>query len=158
MPRRVYFSFHPDLEAWRAKVVLDCWVAGLDHEAAGCWDPAAWQQARQTGEEAVRHMINRALEQTSVTVVLIGSRAREHEWAVYEIQKSYQRRNGLLGIYIHGIADAQGRVEPKGENPFATLYLEETNHPLPFSRLYPSYDWVKDEGPRHVASWIVGAR
>jgi hypothetical protein len=64
-------------------------------------------------------MINAALENTTVTVVLIGAETAYREWVDYEIKKSIGRGNGLLGIYIDQIKDQYGRISARGLVPTA---------------------------------------
>jgi len=102
MARRVFFSFHYERDIWRANVVRNSWVT-QDREAAGFWDASLWEEAKKQGDEAIKRMINRGLENTSVTAVLIRSETASREWVQYEIKRSYERLNGLLGIFIDGI-------------------------------------------------------
>jgi hypothetical protein len=43
-------------------------------------------------------MILKHLENTSVTVVLIGTETANRPWVKYEIEQSIARKNGLLGV------------------------------------------------------------
>jgi hypothetical protein len=72
MVSRVFFSFHYERDMWRARVVRDSWVT-QDREAAGFRGTSLWEEAKRKGDDAVRRMIDRALENTSVRAVLIGT-------------------------------------------------------------------------------------
>jgi hypothetical protein len=113
-------------------------------------------------------MINAGLQGTSVTVVLIGSQTANRQWINYEIEESHKRGNGILGIYIHGIACATTqRTDSKSANPFDFLYVEQPNQSsqysymaspkVPMSKLYPTYDWVLDEGYNNFQTWVEAA-
>jgi len=157
MARRVFFSFHYERDIWRASVVRNSWVTKPDREAAGFWDAAEWEKVKRKGEEAVKKWINKNLEGTSVTVVLIGSETATREWVNYEIKKSYERGNGMLGIYIHNIKDKDSKTDRKGKNPFDNFYIERHGKRIYLSQIYKTYDWVYDDGYNNLGEWIEEA-
>jgi len=118
MARKVFFSFHYERDVWRANVVRNSWVTKPDREAAGFIDAAEFEKIQRQGHLAVKRWINSQLEGTSVTVVLIGAETYMRRWVRYEIIKSFDKGNGLLGIYIHKIKNKDGNTDSKGENPF----------------------------------------
>lgn len=156
MARRVFFSFHYERDIWRANVVRNCWVT-QDREAAGFWDASLWEEAKKQGDEAIRRMINRGLDNTSVTAVLIGAQTAGREWVKYEIKRSVERGNGLLGIFIDGIKDRYGRPDLRGDNPFDGFYFDRNGRRVYLSAIYPTYDWVQDDGYGGFARWVEAA-
>lgn len=157
MARRVFFSFHFDRDIWRANVVRNSWVTHDDREEAGYWDASLWEEAKKSGDTAIRRMIDNGLEGTSVTAVLIGFETSGREWVQYEIKKSYERGNGLIGVYIHNVKDRFGRSDRVGQNPFGRIYTEQSNRKRYFSDLYSTYDWINDNGYSNIAKWIEDA-
>lgn len=123
MARKVFFSFHyDDVVSFRANVVRNHgFFAG--NQKAGFWDNSIWENAKKSGDIALKRMINEELEGTSVTCVLIGSETYARPWVRYEILKSIERGNGLFGVYINGIKDKNQRIGVRGGNPFEFLYL-----------------------------------
>ncbi len=104
MARRVFFSFHYELDIFRANQVRNAnVVAGPD--VAGFFDHSEYEDAQRRGDAAISQMILRHLNNTSVTVVLIGTYTASRVWVQYEIQESVKRKNGLLGIYINHLQD-----------------------------------------------------
>jgi len=113
--RRVFFSFDYD-DVWRAANVRNAHV--VDGRArAGFHDRSLWEAARRKSDSAIARMIDEALKGTSVTVVLIGARTSASRWVRYEIEASVLRGNGLLGVYIDGLADAHRRKGRRGRPP-----------------------------------------
>jgi hypothetical protein len=110
--RRVFFSFHYERDIVRVNQVRNCWVT-QDREVAGFWDASLWEEAKKKGDAAIKKMIDNALENTSVTVVLIGSETADREYVRYEISQSHNRGNGLLGVYVHDLKNFQGKLMPK---------------------------------------------
>jgi|SRR5271157_871311 len=157
MARRVFFSFQYELDLWRANVVLNAWV-GQDREAAGFWDAAQWEEAKRFGDDAIRRTIDQGLENTTVTAVLIGAETAGRPWVLYEIQKSYERGNGLLGVYLNEIRDQYGFTDiMMGPNPFKRLYIQESGKMKWMSDIYPSYSWVKEHGEQNFNTWVEAA-
>ena len=71
MARRVFFSFEYG-DVSRARLVRNSWVTQI-REAAGFVVAAEFEKIKQQGDQAVRNWINRQLNGTSVTVVLVGA-------------------------------------------------------------------------------------
>lgn len=157
MARRVFFSFHYERDIWRANVVRNSWVTQDDREAAGFWDASLWEEAKKRGDDAIKRMIDKALEGTSVTAVLIGAETAGREWVKYEIKKSHENGNGLLGVYIHNIKDQDENTDTKGSNPFDNFYIEENGKRTYLSAIYPTYDWVNDDGYENFGDWVEEA-
>ena len=146
MARRTFFGFHYELDIWRASQVRNSWVTKPDREAAGFWDAASWEEVKRKGDEAIERWIRDQLSGTSVTAVLIGTETATRKYVQYEIEQSWDKGNGLFGIYIHNMKDRNGYTEPKGSNPFAGKYNN-----------IRTYDWVADSGYENIGDWIEAA-
>lgn len=132
MARRVFFSFHYDGDIFRANQVRNAnVVAGPD--VAGFFDHSEYQEAKNQGDEGIRRMICKHLENTTMTVVLIGNQTANRRWVKFEIDESIKRKNGFLGIYIHHLKDNYGNISPRGPKP-----------DVPYGVEFPAYDWDKD--------------
>ena len=165
MARRVFFSFHYQDDIWRASQIRNSRVT-KDWEANTFLDAASWESVRRKGEVAVKSWIDRQLDGTGVTVVLIGGETADRRYVQYEIEESHRRGNGLLGIHIHRLKNQKGETSSRGRNPFSniTVDVEEsflglwTNKQRKrLSEIYPTYDWVGDEGYQNVGQWIEDA-
>jgi len=156
MARRVFFSFHYERDVWRAGQVRNSWVT-KDREAAGFWDAASWEEIKKKGEESIKKWIDKQLEGTSVTAVLIGAETSGREYVDYEIEQSHKKGNGLLGIYIHNIKDNKLNTDVKGNNPFDHWYITVDGQKKFFSSIYSTYDWVNDDGYKNLGDWVEKA-
>jgi hypothetical protein len=132
MTRRVFFCFHYDLDHWRAKQVIESNVV-TRADRGGFFDPLEYEDAKGKGAEAIKRMIVRHLANSTVTVVLIGSRTSVRPLVKYGIEESVKRGNGLLGIRIHHLKDQMGRVSFAGRLPAVPAGIE-----------FPVYDWDGD--------------
>lgn len=142
MAHRTFFSFHYEQDVQRASVVRNS--SKLKSSITPEWIEASiWESAKASNDAAVQKLIDEALVGTSVTAVLIGSQTASRRWVQYEINKSVERGNGLLGIYIHNIKDFAGNTDYKGTNP------------LPSG--YPTYDWINHDGYTNLGTWVDDA-
>jgi hypothetical protein len=141
MVRRVFFSFDYDRDVWRAMQVRKSWVT-QDREDRGFFDASLYEEAKKKGD-AIKRLIDEGLQYTSVTAVLIGVETARSRWVNYEIDKSIERGNGLLGIYIHILGDRFGNVDAKEPNPLDR-----------FGRKYHTYWWHGDNGRKNCGDWI----
>ncbi len=133
MARRVFFSFHYDRDVWRANQVRNCnVVAGTD--VAGFFDHSEYEEAKKKGREGIERMISRNLRNTSVTVVLLGKETASRRWVRYEIKKSIEQDNGLLGIRIHHL---------KNQHRESDWWPGPKPH-VPDDVEFPVYDWDGD--------------
>ena len=144
MARHVYFAFHYQRDIWRVNVVRNSNVV-QGFESAGFIDYSLWEEAKKQGDEAIKRLINNRLVGTTVTVVLIGAKTAEREYVDYEIQRSWNKKNGLIGVYIHNIEDRYGTRDSKGADPFAGYTSIKT------------YDWINDDGYNNLGDWVDAA-
>jgi hypothetical protein len=114
--RHVFFSFHCQRDIWRANVVRNSGVV-IGEAAAGFRDASLWEEAKRKGDAAIKKLIDDGLIGTTVTVVLIGSETANRRYVNYEIDKSIERNNGLLGLRIHNIRDRNGNTDFAGLIP-----------------------------------------
>lgn len=156
MARRTFFSFHYSPDCWRASQVKNSWVT-QDRKAAGFFNSVEWEEVKKKQDSEIEKWIDKQLMGTSVTVVLIGSNTAGRKWINYEIKSSYKRGNGLLGIYIHNKKNSKGFTGKKGKNPFDTWTITENGRKVSFSSIYPTYDWVNNDGYTNMGSWIEKA-
>jgi hypothetical protein len=157
MARKTFFSFHYKNDVVRANHVRNSNVTKESIEAAGFVDSADFEAVEKQGEAAIKKWIDGQLSGTSVTVVLIGSQTSNREYVKYELQKSYAKGNGLLGIYIHKCKDFSGNTDSKGSNSFGEIGKDANGNSVYFSVAYPCYDWVDDDGYNNLGKWIEAA-
>ena len=140
MARNVFFSFKYK-DASRAMVVRNSWVA-QGKSAAGFIDSADFEEVKRKGDTAIKNWIDNQLKGTSVTVVLVGKDTCISRWVKYEIKKSIEIGNGLLGIDVSKIKDLQGNTSERcGKIPAG----------------YNFYLWNNDDGYSKMGDWIEKA-
>lgn len=158
MARRVFFSFHYKRDAVRAGQVRNSNVIkDKSIETSDFIDAAKWEEIKRGGPEAIKRWIENQLNGTSVTVVLIGAKTSGRKWIKHEISESFEKGNGLLGIYIHKCPLFNGSTDTKGKNPFDNLYFDRNGIKEYLSEIYKTYDWVDDNGRDNLGKWIEQA-
>lgn len=140
MARQAFFSFkYKDVS--RAMIIRNSWVTE-GKQASGFIDAADFEEVKRKGDTAIKNWIDKQLEGTSVTVVLVGEKTCSSRWVKYEIEKSIERGNGLLGIDISKIKDLQGNTSDRcGKIPDG----------------YNFYLWSKNDGYNNMGDWIEKA-
>ena len=157
MARRVFFSFHYDEDINRSMIVRNSWVT-QGKEAAGFIDKAEFERIKRNGENAVCKWIDKQLEGTSITIVLIGKETLNRPFVQYEIIKSIERGNAIIGIHIHNLRDMiTQRTTVKG-NPHTIIGYYNDGTPAYFDYICDDlYDYLEDNGYYNLGSWIEKA-
>jgi hypothetical protein len=126
MARRVFFSFHYQRDIWRANIVRNSNT--IDGAAAAGWhDASLWEEAKRKGDAAIKKLIDEALKNTSATVVCIGAQTSTRKYINYEIEKSIERGNKLIGVRINHLKDKSGNADIPGAIP---AKLQEAGAPI----------------------------
>ncbi len=157
MARRVFFSFHYKRDVRRVVQVRNSWVIRAKGDAQPFLDKAEWEKVKNSSSTAIERWIDDQLKGTSVTVVLIGAETYDREWVRHEIKRSHELGKGLVGIYLNNINDPLTGTDARGKNPFDYWNATVNGQKIPFSQLYKTYDWVRDDGYNNLASWIEQA-
>jgi hypothetical protein len=149
MARKIFFSFHYERDAWRAGQVRNSNVVATEDQY-GFVDAADWESIKKKGDAAIEAWIDDQLQNTSVTVVLIGAETADRDWVQHEILKSWNRGNGIVGIRIHNIKDQDKNTDTAGRNPFDDFKLPDGKL---LSSVCKTHDWVTDEGRKNMGTW-----
>ena len=114
----------------------------LANAPAGFENEWVWKEAERKGDDAVRALIDAALRVTTVTVVCIGSTTAENRYVDYQIEQSISRGNGIVGVRIHALADAQGRTDVEGIVP--ALLIENWYEVHTYSNQTALAGWIEE--------------
>ena len=153
MARQTFFSFHYERDAWRAGQVRNCNLLPTNDQH-GFIDSVDWESIKRQGDDAIKRWINKQLDYTTVSVVLIGTETAGRPWVQHEIIQSWNRGNGLVGIWIHNIKDQDRNTDIAGRNPFDQFKLPDCTL---LSSICKTYDWVLGDGRNNLGTWIEEA-
>ncbi|MCY4305737.1 MAG: TIR domain-containing protein [Aestuariivita sp.] len=139
--RRVFYSFHYKPDAWRASTVRNIGVVEGNQPATD----NDWEKVKSGKGTAIKQWISQQMKGRSCTVVLVGTHTAGRRWIDYEIIESWNKGMGIVGIYVHGIADNAGQTTSKGKNPFKKSRL---------SSIAKCYD-PKGKNSKEKYNWIT---
>ena len=115
MARRVFFSFHYK-HVWKVNQIRN--IPNITgSSAAGFVDASLWEEAKKKGDANIKRMIDKGLENTSVTVVFVTYGTAQRKFINYEIDQSLKRGNGLVAVQIHHLKDKDGNIGRPGSIP-----------------------------------------
>ena len=98
MARRVFFSFHY-ADIMNANIVRMSGQFKTD-SSTGFYDKSLWEEAKTKGDAAIKRLIDKGLENTSVTCFLIGEKTHARPYCKYELKQSLALGKGILGILL----------------------------------------------------------
>lgn len=116
MARHVFFSFHYQRGIVRVNQIRNL-PEVVDQAAAGFKDKSLWEESKNKSDAAVKSLIDDGLKGTTVTVVCIGHKTSGRRFINYEIQKSFDRGNGIVGVQIHHLKNFDGETDAAGNTP-----------------------------------------
>lgn len=141
MARRTFFSFHYKY-VWKVNQIRNMPnITGT--AAAGFQDASLWEEAKKKGGKEIENMIDKGLENTSVTVVFVTYGTANRKYINYEIDQSIARGNGLVAVQIHHLKDQNGETGSPGAIP---AQIEANG--------FKAYEYTDKED---LASWIEEA-
>lgn len=158
MPRRAFYSFHYVPDNWRASQVRNMGVI----EGNVSVSDNEWESIRKGGDVAIEKWIAEQLQGKSCTIVLVGQSTAGRKWITHEINESWNRSKGILGIRIHNLKDKNQNQTFTGGNPFDYVTFTKTGKTLstavklynpPFYDSTTVYKHIKD----NLANWIEEA-
>lgn len=156
MARRVFFSFHYANDVKRANVVRNSWVT-QGKESAGFVDKAEFEKVLKKGDKAVEDWIDKQLNNTSVTVVLIGTETLNRPYVQYEICQSINRGNAIVGVTIHNIKD-MNTLATASAGTIRTVIGTRGDKNIYFDDIVDGiYDYINNDGYSNLGSWIEAA-
>jgi hypothetical protein len=121
MTRRVFFSFHFDRDAWRVGQVRNHAItSGIETFRQG-----EWESVRRYDDTTIKAWIDKELNNTSVTVVLIGAETYKRPYIKYELRKSWEKEKGILGIRIHNLMNQYRQTDEFGSVDFGLSFLDK---------------------------------
>ncbi|MCB1194365.1 MAG: TIR domain-containing protein [Leptospiraceae bacterium] len=153
MARRAFYSFQYIPDNWRASQIRNMGIIEGNRPATD----NEWEEVKKGGDKAIKKWIDDQFYGKSVAIVLIGSDTAGRKWINYEIQKAWDDKKGVLGIYIHNLKDSAGNQSSKGKNPFDVFTIGDRKmssivkaYDPPYSVSNSVYDHIK----KNLSIWI----
>lgn len=116
----VFYSFHYDRDFFRVQQIRNM-GAVEGQKIANAQD---WESVKKGGDAAIEKWIADQMAYKTALVVLVGAKTASRKWVRREIAYAWDNKKPLVGVRIHGLADASSSTDLKGENPFAAVTLK----------------------------------
>ena len=157
MKRQVFFSFEYKKDNWRAAQVRNMGKVSDD----STFSDNDWEEVKEKSDSKIKEWIDEQLEKRSCVVVLIGETTSTRKWVKYEIEKAYEMKKGIVGIYINKLRDKEGNQAEKGSNPFYSLLTDAgerlSKYVECFESQYQTSKNVYDDISEHIEDLIENA-
>jgi hypothetical protein len=121
MKHKVFYSFHHQLDSWRASTIRSIGIVEGNQPASD----NDWEAVKLGKDPAIRRWIDQQLKYRVCTIVLIGAETATRKWVNYEIEQSWNNGLGLLGIRIHRLLNQNQQTSIAGPDPFTTFSLSD---------------------------------
>jgi hypothetical protein len=157
--RQVFYCFHFARDSHRVSQIKNMGVV----EGQPILSSNEWEDVKKGGDAAIKKWIDEEMKGKSCLVVLIGKETAGRKWVKYEIEKAWNDKKGVLGVYIHNLKNLAGLQDTKGGNPFTTFTMCEGKKQMsniakaydpPYSASTSVYDHIKSNLPNWVEEAI----
>lgn len=132
--RQVFFSFEYKKDVWRASQVRN--MGKVD--GSSTFSDNDWEEVKEKSDANIKAWIDKQLVMRSCLVVLVGETTSDRKWVKYEIQKAYELKKGIVGIYIHNLKNKDGKQTNKGNNPFDCILTKNCKRLSSYVTCYDS--------------------
>ena len=157
MARSVFYSFHYQNDISRVMTVRHRWVTYGTQMVSGIIDHAEFEKVQRQGKATIERWIDQQLTGTTATIVLIGAETLNRPYVQYEIRKSRERGNAVIGVFIHRIKDLAGR-ESSACSVHTPIGLNDFRGYAFFDQIATGiYDYVLDDGYSNLDKWVDSA-
>ncbi|HMM37160.1 MAG TPA: TIR domain-containing protein [Desulfovibrio sp.] len=152
--RQIFYSFHFDNDVMRVQQIRN--IGALEgNEPVSSND---WEEVKKKGDTAIKKWIDDNMNYRSCVVVLVGSETANRPLVRYEIEKAWNDKKGLLGIYIHNLKCPRTGTCDKGSNPFDTFSFKDGRKLSSVVKCYdPSSRDAYGEISRNLEDWVEDA-
>ena len=155
MARKVFHSFHFKRDSHRVSQVRNMGVI----EGQPVLSSNEWEDVKKGGDSAIKAWIDTQMSGKGCVVVLISSQTAGRKWVKYEIEKGWNDKKGVVGVYIHNLKNLASAQDTKGRNPFEDLTIGTSSTKLstivkaydpPYSLSTNVYDHIKN----NLEDWV----
>jgi hypothetical protein len=112
--KQIFYSFHFDNDVMRVQQIRN--IGALEDNKPV--SPNDWEEVKKKGKASIEKWIDDNMKYRSCVVVLVGKETANRPWVKYEIEKAWNDKKGLLGIYVHNLKCPRTGKCSKGLNPF----------------------------------------
>lgn len=150
----VFFSFHYGNDVMRVHQIRN--IGALEGNTPVSAND--WETVKRGGEASIKRWIDDNLKYKRCVIVLVGEDTSNRPWVKYEIEKAWNDKKPIFGIYIHNIKCARNGTSRKGKNPFDAFNFENGNKLSSVVKCYdPSSFETYNDIAKNMQSWVDAA-
>lgn len=147
----IFFSFHYGNDVMRVQQIRN--IGALEGNTPVSVNE--WEQVKRGGEASIKRWIDENMKYKQCIIVLIGSETSERPWVQYEIEKAWNDKRPIFGIYIHNLRCPRNGTSRKGANPFDTIKFKDGSKLSSVVNCYqPSPGDAYNDIARNMESWV----
>lgn len=124
--RQIFYSFHYDNDVMRVAQIRS--IGALEDNKPVSAN--SWEEVKKKGDSGIKTWIDDNMNNRTCVVVMIGEDTAKRKWVKHEIEKAWNEKRGVLGIYIHNIKCPNYGTSKIGSNPFESFTLNNGNKKL----------------------------
>jgi len=149
--RNVFYSFHFDNDVMRVQQIRNMGVIEGNEPVS----VNKWEEIKRKGDTAIEDWIDENMRSKDCVVVLVGQHTAYRKWVKREIEKAWEKKKGLMGIYIHNIRCPRTGTCTQGVNPFELLTLNSGAKLSSVVKCYnPKYWDAYNDIAAHIEVWV----
>lgn len=122
--KKVFFSFHYELDNWRVNQIRNMGVV----EGQKICNSNDWEEVKRQGEQSIKNWIDKQMKQCDCVIVLIGEQTHTRKWVKYEVKRAKELGIPVFGIFIHKLKDVNRKEANKGKNIFDIQCYEPNSY------------------------------
>lgn len=152
--RQVFYSFHFDNDVMRVQQIRNIGVIEGNKPVS----PNKWEEIKRKGDTAIENWIDENMKYKDCVIVLVGQHTAYRKWVKREIEKAWEKKKGLMGIYIHYIKCPRTGTCTKGVNPFELIANERGYKLSDTIKCYEPKFWdAYNDIANNIENWIEEA-
>lgn len=153
MSKKIFFCFDYESDMDRALVVRDGWAA-QGKSAAGFIDQAAYEQIKREGLSNVCNWMDQQIEDSAVSVVLIGSETLSLPYIQHAVLKSVEKGMPIIGVHVEQLKDNNSVPSARGET-HTIIGKYPSGTPAYFDDIADGiYNYRSETGSQDLVQWI----
>ena len=150
----VFFSFHYGNDVMRVQQIRN--IGSLEGNTPVSAND--WETVKRGGEVSIKRWIDENLKYKQCVIVLVGEDTSNRPWVKYEIEKAWNDKKPIFGIYIHNIECPRNGTSSKGKNPFDSFNFESGKKLSSVVKCYdPSSFETYNDIAKNMQSWVDAA-
>jgi hypothetical protein len=147
----VFFSFHYGNDVMRVQQIRN--IGALEGNTP--LSANDWETVKRGGDAAVKKWIDDNFKYKQCVIVLVGEETSNRPWVKYEIEKAWNDKKPIFGIFIHNLKCPRNGASRKGKNPFDNFTFTDGSKLSSVVKCYePSTNDTYNDIAKNIQGWV----